>query len=103
MSTPVDTPTKVSAGELAPEHLEALNQALFHVLSTTVAERTLAQIVDGLPTSDMYGGYLAVPREEIWHNAEPSSASTETVKAFRRSFRPDTFQLDAQVLLITAL
>jgi hypothetical protein len=99
MAMPSNASIKVSVVELSLEHLAAFNQALLHVLSSNFAERTFAQIADGLPTKDIYGGYLTVPREEIWHYVEPCPGSVEAVKAFRRSFQPNTLELVAKVLL----
>ena len=41
---------KVSVSNLQGDHLFAFNRTLSSVLSTALAERTFAQIIDGLPT-----------------------------------------------------
>jgi hypothetical protein len=92
MSMLREVPIKISFGDLAVEHLAAFDQALLQPLSTQLAKRTFAQIIDGLPTNDMYDGNLAVPQEEIWGHLEPSANSVEAVKDFRKRFRSDILQ-----------
>jgi hypothetical protein len=46
---------KVSVDNLQADHLLAFHQTLGCILSTTLAERTFAQIIDGLSTRDDVG------------------------------------------------
>jgi hypothetical protein len=41
---------KTSVENLQPDRLLAFNRTLSSILSATLAERTFAQVIDGLPT-----------------------------------------------------
>lgn len=44
----------MSLASLDEEHLASLKQAMTNILSLPLAEFTYAQIVDGMPTTDIY-------------------------------------------------
>lgn len=45
---------KISLEHLGAEHLRPLHKAFSNILSTPVAESTYAQIIDGMPLSNVY-------------------------------------------------
>ncbi|KAF5708760.1 hypothetical protein FMUND_10435 [Fusarium mundagurra] len=51
---PNDTENMATIDALGTRHRQALVQALTRVMETDVAERTFAEIIDGLPTIDSY-------------------------------------------------
>lgn len=75
---------KVSVNDLQADHLFAFNRTLSSILSTTIAERTLAQIIDGLPTRDDVG-YFPTYSKEIGDNTA-SSGSNGSCKRTSRTF-----------------
>ena len=55
---------KVSVNDLQADHLFAFNRTLNSILSTALAERTFAQIIDGLPTRDDVGYFPTYSNEK---------------------------------------
>jgi hypothetical protein len=47
-------PMRIALTNLTLERYSALERAMSNVLSTSLASETFAQIVDGLPTRDVY-------------------------------------------------
>ncbi|KAI1331896.1 hypothetical protein F5Y16DRAFT_359527 [Xylariaceae sp. FL0255] len=76
---PVPPPVRATLGETAPlenldsVHLEAFNLALSNLLHTEVAEYTLAQIVDGLPTR------LSFSQSHRWSPLDHPALSHENI------------------------
>lgn len=67
---------KASVDDLPADHLFAFNRTLNSILSTALAERTFAQIIDGLPTRDDVG-YFPTYSKEIGDN---TTSSPEAMK-----------------------
>lgn len=93
---------KVAASSLSPEHLQAFNQTLRHIVSTDIANHTLAQIVDGLPTRDVYYDY-AHHHADIDSHLEPNSKAVKMAKALQEDFRPETLYIDSDVRCLQLL
>lgn len=91
---------KISLEHLDAEHLQPFRQALWNVLSTPVAESTHAQIIDGMPLSDVYEydhWYLKDFPVETHHVL--CAGSLEKAIAFRSSFDFTLLQFEAKVSL----
>jgi hypothetical protein len=57
-------PMRIALANLTPEHYSVLERAISNILSTGLASETFAQIVDGLPTRDVYQRLLwLVPKQ----------------------------------------
>lgn len=76
-----------SLDHLAIEHLQPLRRALINFLSAPISEFTYAQIIDGMPTSDVYAtdhnfrdGLAVSDHEEL------CPGSIEKARAFRADF-----------------
>ncbi|KID84609.1 hypothetical protein MGU_08129 [Metarhizium guizhouense ARSEF 977] len=94
MATP-STDSTVSASTLGSDHYTIFARALSNILSTDLAEFTLAQLVDGLPTIDVYyEGYSC--RNEQGHPLTPHKSlcdgAMERTRAFRDEFDPSVLQ-----------
>lgn len=88
---------KISPEHLDAEHLQPLRQALSNILSTPVAESTYAQILDGMPLSDVYEynhWYLKNFPVETHHVL--CAGSLEKAIAFRSSFDFTLLQFEAK-------
>ncbi|KAK2809035.1 hypothetical protein FQN50_004088 [Emmonsiellopsis sp. PD_5] len=84
-------PSQISASDLAPEHLAAVEQAVSNVLATELALETFAQVVDGIPTRDAYFDYyLPTPRPEYSQNLKPSNKASQILQAFHAGFSVGT-------------
>lgn len=70
---------KLSANDLKEYHLLVLNHTLSSILSTKLAERTFAQIIDGLPTRDDVG-YFPTYNMEIRDSTASSPEAMEAVR-----------------------
>jgi len=88
---------KAGLRDLGTEQLSALKTAVSHLLSTSIAEQTYAQIVDGLPTSDVWDGYTNERHEPIENHHSLCAGSLETAKALRSTFDTSNLFLDASV------
>ncbi|CZR55545.1 uncharacterized protein PAC_05433 [Phialocephala subalpina] len=76
---------KGSVNDLQADHLFAFNRTLSSILSTTFAERTFAQIIDGLPTRDDVG-YFPTYSKEIGDNTASSPEAMEAARELREHF-----------------
>ncbi|KAI5459331.1 hypothetical protein BGZ63DRAFT_390730 [Mariannaea sp. PMI_226] len=83
--------------DLDTQHQEIFRKALSNLLSTELAERTFAQILDGLPTLEsaddsfiVLGGH---PIREINH-IEICDGFLEKARQFRSEFDPSTLDFD---------
>ncbi|TVY25111.1 hypothetical protein LHYA1_G005966 [Lachnellula hyalina] len=82
MSTTKQT-AKTSVENLPTAHLSAFKRTLSGILSTTLAERTFAQIIDGLPTRDD-NGYFPTYSTEIRDNTASSAEAMEGARELLR-------------------
>lgn len=89
---------KISLEYLDAEHLQPFRQALSNTLSTPVAESTYAQIIDGMPLSDVYEDnhwYLKDFPVEI-HNVLCPGSFQKAI-SFRSNFDFTLLQFEAKV------
>jgi hypothetical protein len=81
---------------LDTEHRQAFEQALMRILGTDVAEKTFAQIIDGLPTYESYAEFQW-PQDghPATHHTELCSGMLDKAREFRSTFVPKSlsFQL----------
>jgi hypothetical protein len=89
---------KVSVNDLQADHLFAFTRSLSSILSTTLAECTFAQIVDGLPTRDDVG-YFPTYSKEIGDNTAPSPEAMEAARGLREHFNTYITLVDAEASL----
>ena len=87
---------KVSVDDLQADHLFAFNHTLSSILSTTLAERTFAQIIDGLPTRDDVG-YFPIYSKEIGDNTASSPEAMEAARELREHFTTYITLVDVKV------
>jgi hypothetical protein len=95
MSAPKQT-VKVSVDNLQADHLVAFNCTLISILSTTLAERTFAQIIDGLPTRDVVG-YFPTYSMAIRNNTASSAEALEAARGLREHLSTYITLVDAKV------
>lgn len=93
---------KLSVESLEEQHCDIFVRAVFNVLSTQIAEFTFAQIVDGLPLSevadDTYdnGGSLSNIHPLRAKHTQLCPGVLETTRRFRADFDPNILQFDDQ-------
>jgi hypothetical protein len=97
MSVPEQS-VKVSVSNLQGDHLFAFNRTLRSLLSTALAERTFAQIIDGLPTRDDVG-YFPTYSKEIADNTASSLEAMEAARGLRENFNTFSTLVDVKVSL----
>jgi hypothetical protein len=81
---------------LDTEHRQAFEQALMRVWGTDVAEKTFAQIIDGLPTYESYAEFhWPQDGHPATHHTELCSGMLDKARDFRSAFVPKSlsFQL----------
>ncbi|KAI9829513.1 MAG: hypothetical protein M1819_006333 [Sarea resinae] len=88
---------QICINDLAPEHLVALEKALSNILSTDLAFQTFAQVVDGVPTRDVYRDYYTHTRPDFEQNVESSRDARQVVEAFRANLRLGMIEFDAKL------
>ena len=86
----------VSVNDLKADHLLVMNRTLSSILSTKLAERIFAQIIDGLPTRDDVG-YFPTYSMEIRDNTESSPEAMKAARGLRENFITYTTLVDAKV------
>ncbi|RFU30809.1 hypothetical protein B7463_g5549, partial [Scytalidium lignicola] len=86
---------KVPVADLQAKHGNFFHRTLSSTLSTELAERTFAQIIDGLPTRDDIG-YSPIYSDEIANNATPSSEAMKAAKELREFCKIHYTQIDAK-------
>lgn len=92
---------KVFVNDLQADHLFAFNRTLGSILSTKIAERTFAQIIDGLPTRDDVG-YFPTYSNEIGDNTAPSPEAMEAARGLREHYNTYLTLVDVKVNLISS-
>lgn len=81
-------------------HQQKFRRALLNVLSTSIAEQTLAQILDGLPLKDVawdkryHRHYFEEP---VFHHTELCPDVLEKTINFRETFEPLTLNIPSRV------
>jgi len=86
----------VSVNDLKADYLLVMNRTLSSILSTKLAERTFAQIIDGLPTRDDVG-YFPTYSMEIRDNTESSPEAMEAARGLREHFITYTTLVNSKV------
>jgi hypothetical protein len=94
--------SRIAVNHLGPEHLEAFHQALRRIVSTDLTRYTFAQIIDGLPTRDVFYKY-GYYNDQVNNHVEPTPKSIELAKTFQETFRPDTLHVDSDVGFVPVL
>jgi hypothetical protein len=93
-------PSKLSVQVLDTEHHRILVHAIRHVLSTELAELTMAQLVDGLPLAssgwDARGSLILAGHPLTKHEALCDGVMSQT-KAFWAAFNSEVLQFDSPV------
>lgn len=90
----------VSVEVLDPDHYHVLILALRNVLSTEIAEITMAQLVDGLPLADTAwgtSGNVVLEGHPIIIHETLCDGSLEKTKTFRDAFDPAILRFDSRV------
>ncbi|KAJ5574136.1 uncharacterized protein N7459_008563 [Penicillium hispanicum] len=90
--------SKVAINDLDPDHWGAVQSSIQHILSTQVAEYTLAQIVDGLPTkhTDRYRDRPYAP--EVDERDNPTATAFNVVAEWRSTFHLEILTIDSDVV-----
>ncbi|KAM0231661.1 hypothetical protein ACHAP5_010977 [Fusarium lateritium] len=72
---------------LDTEHFQAFEQALMRVLGTDIAEKTFAQIIDGLPTYESYAEFhWPQDGHPATHHTKLCSGMLDKAREFRSAF-----------------
>ena len=87
---------KIALDDLQDDYLFTFNRTLSSILSTTLAERTFAQIIDGLPTRDDVG-YFPTYSKEIGDKTASSPEAMEAARRLREHFNTYITLVDAKV------
>jgi hypothetical protein len=87
---------KVPIKDLPADHLFAFNRTLASILSTTIAERTFAQIIDGIPTRDDVG-YFPTYSDEMSENTASSQAAIAAARGLQEHINSYITVVDANV------
>lgn len=95
--------SRVNLESLSPEHYIALEQSVSTILSTTLATETLAQVVDGIPTRDVYREYYGYRRKDFDDNICPSHPALQAVESYRQNVNIGSLQVDAKVRVCSSL
>lgn len=88
-------------------HRDTLLRAVRNVLSTDIAHVTFAQLLDGMPLSEVEndahndGGYLNVDHPLHTHHLQLCPGAMERAGELYTEFDPTTLWVDAKVVLCT--
>lgn len=82
--------------DLQSDHLLAFKRTLSNILSTALAERTIAQIIDGLPTRDDVG-YFPIYSNEIAGNTASSPEAMQAARELHQHLSTYITLIDAKV------
>ncbi|KAK2792534.1 hypothetical protein FQN51_001652 [Onygenales sp. PD_10] len=85
---------KLPASILHGDHFVAFKTSLSNILLTNRAEDTYAQIIDGMPTADVWDEYANRRHEWIENHKQLCPTTREKTKAFQANFSPDELHLD---------
>ncbi|OAA47844.1 hypothetical protein NOR_02334 [Metarhizium rileyi] len=92
----------VSVSTLSPDHYATFKQALSNILHTDLAELTMAQLVDGLPTISVYlEGYAARKQlgpHPIKSHERLCDGALERTKQFCDNFDPSTLEFKSSLM-----
>lgn len=96
----------MSIHALDPDHYNILRQAIGNILSTEIAENTMAQLVDGLPVRDVaYAARGSLVRKEhpITSHVTLCGNALDQTRLFRESFDPDLLNFRTNVSTLCQL
>jgi hypothetical protein len=86
---------------MAPNHINILLQAIQNVLSTQIAEDTMAQLVDGLPTeqvaADARGCLMTIDHPLIKEHGKICEPALARTRELRANFSVSQISFDDQV------
>ncbi|KAK4153797.1 hypothetical protein C8A00DRAFT_43360 [Chaetomidium leptoderma] len=93
--------SEVSIDTLDLDHHQTLARAIRNILSTDLAEVTLAQLIDGLPLVstvwDMKGSLL-IKGHPLFNHDKLCQGASEQARMFRDTFKPAILRFDSQVM-----
>lgn len=95
--------SRVNLENLEPEHYATLGRAISTILSTKLATETFAQVVDGIPTCNVYKEYYGYRRKDFSDNISPGQPALQAVESYRRNFNISLLQVDTKVLVNNSL
>ncbi|RFU26480.1 hypothetical protein B7463_g9869, partial [Scytalidium lignicola] len=93
--------TQLSVKEIDEKHYEPFARAIRIILSTDIAKFTYAQIIDGLPTYEVFldtrysRNHILHP---IQHHKELCPGVVDKTERFLRNFNPNTLAFDSRLL-----
>lgn len=98
----MDSETPLFLGQLDPECSAPLKEILRKLLSLYTTEKSVAQIIDGIPMADNYFGPRATrtfskPHPDIAKNIRPSEEACSKAKEFCSSVELETIKIDSTV------
>ncbi|KAJ5116047.1 hypothetical protein N7456_000395 [Penicillium angulare] len=79
--------SQVAISNLDAEHLIPLQRSLQQIFSTKLAEVTLAQVVDGIPTEQIDTQYMSGCDEVISGRTKPTDEAFEELARWRSTFQ----------------
>lgn len=88
---------KTPIDNLSTGHLATFKTAVCSILSTSLAEKTYAQIIDGLLTADTWLEYANFRHELVEHHEELCVGVLEETNTFLAAFNPSILQFYASV------
>lgn len=90
----------MSLAGLDAEHLASLDRALANLLSTSNAEFTYAQIVDGMPTREIYvTDHWFYEEFPVLDHEELCPGAMDKTRAFRSQFNIGSLKFEPKVYL----
>lgn len=95
-----DFPSTVSVTTLDRVHYAAFRMALLNTLATPLAEFTMAELIDGLPTADTIldcRGIRNMGGHPIKSHKKLCDGALERTRQFRSAFDPSALSLKASV------
>lgn len=81
-------------------HQDSFRRAVLNILSTDIAKTTFAQLVDGLPLSDVAfanSGHRNTIYDPVYRHKVLCPGIREKTESFRKSFEPVAMELDVEV------
>lgn len=93
----------LSAQALDPDHYEALDKALSHLLSTQIARESLSQLMDGLPVWSVYRqnfSHINIIDAPIRQHLELCEGAQEMADAFIAKFSTAALLFDPAVSVV---
>lgn len=88
---------KLPLSSLDEQHLNPLQNAVRHILSTKQAEYILAQVVEGMPTREisLFKDHKILP--EIAERGEPDVKAFDVLRRWREGFHIESLEIASTV------